>query len=122
MITPDKKNVICILCPVGCKIRIKKNKSLSIQGAKCNKGIEYSKHEILNPKRILTTSILVKNGILPLVSVKTSKPVPKDKIFKILRVIKKKSVNAPINIGDILIENILDTGSNIVSTKTIEKK
>jgi len=122
MIKNDKKNVICILCPVGCNIKIKKNKKLVIKGAKCIKGIEYSKHEILNPKRILTTSILVKNGILPLISVKTSKPVPKDKIFKILKIIKKKSVNAPIYIGDIIIENILDTGSNIVSTKTVEKK
>jgi len=118
----DKTNVTCVLCPIGCIIKINKDKSFIIEGARCEKGIEYATHEILNPKRILTTSILVKNGNLPLVSVKTSKPIPKNKIFKILEIIKKKYVEAPIEIGEIIIENIMDTGSDIVATKTIKKK
>ena len=63
-----------------------------IDGAKCKKGIKYSKNEVLNPKRILTTSILVRNGNIPLVSVKTSKSIPKDKIFEILKIIKKSNI------------------------------
>ena len=117
----DEINITCILCPIGCDIRINKKKLLIIDGAKCKKGIEYSKNEVLNPKRILTTSILVKNGILPLLSVKTSKPIPKEKIFTIMEIIKKTSVNAPIEIGDIIIKNILDTKSDIIATKTIKK-
>jgi len=117
----DETNITCILCPIGCEIRINTKELIILDGAKCKKGIEYSKNEVLNPKRILTTSILVKNGILPLVSVKTSKPIPKDKIFKILEIIKKTSVNAPIKIGEIIIKNILDTGSDIIATKTIKK-
>ena len=115
-------NVTCILCPIGCEIRVNIKDLSIIDGAKCKRGIEYSKNEIINPKRTITTSILVKNGDLPLVSVKTSKPIPKNKIFKILEIIKKKSVDAPIKIGEIIIENILDTGSDIVATKTIKKK
>jgi CxxC motif-containing protein len=64
---------------------------------------------------------LVKNGVLPLLSVKTSKPIPKEKIFKILKIIKNTSVNAPIEIGEIIIKNILNTGSDIIATKTIKK-
>jgi CxxC motif-containing protein len=117
----DETNITCILCPIGCEIRINKKELIIIDGAKCEKGIEYSKNEVLNPKRILTTSILVKNGILPLLSVKTSKPIPKEKIFKILEIIKRTSVNAPVEIGEIIIKNILDTGSDIIATKTIKK-
>ena len=117
----DETKITCILCPIGCEIRINKKLLMIIDGAKCNKGIEYSKNEVLNPKRILTTSILVKNGIFPLVSVKTNKPIPKDEIFNILKIIKNKSVNAPIYIGDIIIKNILDTGADIIATKTVEK-
>ena len=117
----NETNITCILCPIGCEIRINKKKLFIIEGAKCEKGIEYSKNEVLNPKRILTTSILVKNGILPLISVKTNKPIPKDKVFNIIEVIKKTSVNAPIEIGEIIIRNILDTGSDIIATKTVKK-
>ena len=117
----DETNITCILCPIGCEIRINRKELFIIDGAKCKKGIEYSKNEVLNPKRILTTSILVKNGILPLVSVKTSIPIPKEKIFIILGIIKRTSVNAPIEIGEIIIKNILDTGSDIIATKTIKK-
>ena len=117
----DETNITCILCPIGCEIRINKKNLLIIDGAKCKKGIEYSKNEVLNPKRILTTSILVRNGNIPLVSVKTSKPIPKDKIFEILKIIKKTTVNAPIDIGQIIIKNILDTKSDIIATKSINK-
>ena len=117
----NETNITCILCPIGCEIRINKKELFIIEGAKCEKGIEYSKNEVLNPKRILTTSILVKNGILPLISVKTNKPIPKDKVFNIIGVIKKTSVNAPIEIGEIIIRNILETGSDIIATKTVKK-
>jgi CxxC motif-containing protein len=117
----DETNITCILCPIGCEIRVDKKKLNIIDGAKCNKGIEYSTTEISNPKRILTTSILVINGHLPLVSVKTSKPIPKEKIFKIIEIIKLRSVKAPIKIGQVIIKNILDTGSDIIATKSIEK-
>ena len=117
----DEENITCILCPIGCEITIDKKKLSIIKGAKCKKGIKYSKNEITNPTRIITTSILVKNGNLPLVSVKTSKPIPKNKIEKIIEIIKAKSVYAPINIGDIIIKNILETGSDIIATRSIKK-
>jgi CxxC motif-containing protein len=93
--------VTCIVCPVGCKIRV------DIKGNKCKQGIDYATSEALNPKRVLTTSVLVEDGEWPLVSVKTE-PVPKGKIFSILEKIKKMRVKAPINCGDILgeIDNI----------------
>ena len=64
---------------------------------------------------------MVRNGNFPLVSVKTSKPIPKEKIFEILEIIKKTSINAPIDLGEIIIKNILNTGSDIIATKSIKK-
>lgn len=117
----NDEHITCILCPIGCNITINKNKKKIIEGAKCDKGMEYSRNEMLNPMRILTTSVIVKNGIIPLVSVKTNKPIPKNKIFEIIKIIKNTKVNAPIQIGDIIIKNILETGSDIIATKTVKK-
>ena len=119
-----KKKITCIVCPIGCKIIIEtKGKNFKVlEGNKCKKGIEYSKNEALNPKRNLTSSILVVGGEWPLVSVRSSKPIPKDKIFDILKEIKKISVEAPIMIGQKIIENVAGTNISIIATKTINKK
>jgi CxxC motif-containing protein len=70
---------------------------------------------------MLTTTVLVKNGKWPLVSVKSTKPVPKQKIFEVLKEIKKITLDAPVLSGQTILENVAGTKINIVSTKTITK-
>ncbi|RLF53368.1 MAG: molybdopterin oxidoreductase [Thermoplasmata archaeon] len=118
----DEKEITCIVCPIGCKILVRTDgkKFKLIKGNKCKRGEEYAKSEAVNPRRILTSSILVENGEWPLVSVKTSKPIPKDKIFDVLNVIKKTKVKAPVKIGQKIVQNVADTDADIVATKTIQ--
>jgi CxxC motif-containing protein len=117
------KEITCIVCPIGCKIQVKtEGKHFEIcDGQKCKRGIEYARSEALDPRRMLTSSILVKNGEWPLVSVKSLKPVPKNKIFDVLKEIKKSSIKAPVNIGQIVIKNVSGTKINIITTKSIKK-
>lgn len=119
----NKKVITCILCPIGCKILVdKKGDKVEVcSGNKCKKGVDYAIYEVLDPKRILTTSILVEDGEWPLVSVKSSRPVPKDKIFDVLEEIKKVKTEAPVKLGIILIKNVAKTGIDIISTKSIKK-
>jgi len=118
-----KKEITCIVCPIGCKILVKtdKNKFEAVDGFKCKRGVEYARSEALDPRRMLTTSVLVTNGEWPLVSVKSSKPVSKDKLFSVLKEIKKTDVKAPVKSGQILIKNVANTGINIVATKQVNK-
>ena len=117
-----EKKITCIICPIGCKINVKTDGSFCeiLSGNKCKRGVEYARYETLDPKRMLTTSVLVNNGDWPLVSVKSSKPVPKDKIFSILKEIQKTKIDAPITMGQIIINNVANTGINIVATKTVK--
>ena len=119
----DEKDITCIVCPIGCKILIKTNgKNFEIlKGSKCKRGTEYARNEALDPRRMLTTSVLVNNGEWPLVSVKSLKPVPKDKIFTVLKEIKQTKINAPVKSGQIIIKNIANTNIDIVATKSIRK-
>ena len=120
----NKKQFTCIVCPIGCKILVETDgKKLKIlEGNKCKKGIEYARMEALDPRRNLTSSIMVENGRWPLVSVKTTKPVPKDKIFDVLKEIKQKKINAPVELGQKLMKNVANTGIDVVATKNIEKR
>jgi len=118
-----EKEITCIVCPIGCKILVKTDgKSFEcLDGYKCKKGIEYARSEALNPRRMLTSSVLVKGGEWPLVSVKTSKSVPKHKLFDVLDLIRKTKVNAPVEIGQIIIKNAAETGIDIITTKSVNK-
>jgi CxxC motif-containing protein len=119
-----KKEMICIGCPMGCYLIVDYDgKTIcGVSGNRCKVGLEHAEKEISNPERTLTTTVKVKNGHLPLVSVRTNKPIPKNKIFDTMDLLAKIEVEAPIKIGDPIIQNIFDTGVNVVATKNIIKK
>ena len=118
-----KNEITCIVCPIGCKIKVNiiGNHCEILDGNRCKRGIEYVQSEALDPRRILTSSILVLSGDWPLTSVKTTKPVPKNMIPLVLTEIKKTIREAPINIGDILLKNVCDLDIDVVATKKVIK-
>lgn len=118
-----EKEITCIVCPIGCKILVRTDGTLFelVDGNKCESGVEYARSEALDPRRVLTTSILVEDGEWPLVSVKTPKPFPKDKIFQVLKEIRKTTVKAPVKIGQKIIKNVANTGIDLVATKSVKK-
>jgi CxxC motif-containing protein len=61
----------------------------------------------------------VSGGEYPLVSVKSEQPLPKGLLMQCIKAVNNVCVRAPIQIGDVLVENILNTGVSIVSTKNI---
>ena len=56
-----------------------------------------------------------------MVSVKTKTDIPKDKIFAIMDEIRRATVNAPVSIGDVIIENCAGTGVPVIATKDVAK-
>ena len=119
-----KKEMICIGCPMGCYLTVDYvGKTIhGVGGNRCKLGLDYAEKEILNPERTLTTTVRVKNGHLPLVSVRTSKPIPKNRIFDAMTLLAKVEIEAPIRIGERIIQNLFDTNASIVATKNILKK
>ena len=120
----EKVNMICIICPKGCELtaEIANGKVAAVHGNTCARGLTYAQNEIENPIRTLTSSVAVKHGVHPRVSVKTDREIPKGKMMECARALKGMEVEAPVRIGDVLIENVADTGSNIIATIHIEKK
>jgi len=117
-----EKEITCVVCPIGCKILVRTDgaKFEVLKGNKCKKGIEYARNEALDPQRTLTTSVLVEDGKWPLVSVKSSKPIPKEKVFSILEEIKRVKIKAPVESGQTILRNAADTGIDIIATKTVK--
>ena len=115
------KEYTCILCPNSCDITadIADGKLLAADGAACRRGLEYVSREITNPQRNIATSILLTGGLLPLASVRLSAPIPKDKVFAVMAVIKNTRLTAPVHIGQVAVANILGLGSDVIITRNI---
>ena len=120
-----KIKMICIVCPLSCDIKVETKKErkeiVNIKGCKCPKGKEYASREIIDPQRVFTAVVKVKGGHLPVVSVKTVKPIPKHRLFDAIRVISKIEVKAPIKVRDVIVTNLLDTGVPVIATSNIRK-
>ncbi|NLO82881.1 MAG: DUF1667 domain-containing protein [Clostridiales bacterium] len=116
--------LICILCPRGCHIEINQGEDgkWEVKGYACKRGRDYAIQEATCPLRVLTTSIWVEGGNHRLVSAKTDRSIPKDKIIESLKQTKGLTVKAPIDIGDVLIENIAGTGANLIATRRVDIK
>ncbi|MBP2629067.1 MAG: molybdopterin oxidoreductase [Firmicutes bacterium] len=110
----------CIACPVGCQLKVNKTDTSGyiVTGHTCQRGEVYAQREITRPARVLTTTVKLNNGLFKRLPVKTDRAIPKEKIFEAMRKIKQQEVDAPVNMGDIIIRNILNTGCNIIATKT----
>lgn len=118
--------LICIVCPLGCHLTIEKDESkengFRVFGNKCPRGEVYANKELTAPTRMLPTTVKIKGAILNRLPVKTEKPIPKTLVFDCMKVINTVEVTAPVKMGDIIIEDILGTGINIVATRSMKAK
>jgi CxxC motif-containing protein len=114
--------MICVGCPMGCAITVAETGGeLSVTGNQCKIGDAYGKNEVTNPTRNITTSVFVTGGDSPLVSVKTKSPVPKGMIMEIIKAVKQaQPIAAPVNIGDVIVRDVLGTGADIVATRSVK--
>jgi CxxC motif-containing protein len=118
-----KTEMICIGCPMGCYLTVEfDGKTIkNVEGNRCKIGLDYAQKEITNPERTVTSTVKVTNGHLPLVSVRTNKPISKSRIFDVMKILAKVEHEAPVKIGDEIVPNVFDTGVSVVATKNVSK-
>ena len=117
-----KKEIICTVCPRGCHIMVEGDgeQVLSAEGYSCKRGLEYAGTEYAHPVRILTTTVKLADVANDLLPVRSNQPVPKEKLFACMEVIRSVAVKLPVKRYDVIIPNICGTGVDIVATKTVE--
>lgn len=115
-----QKELTCICCPVGCPltVTIADNSSVIVTGNRCPRGAAYGEKEVTNPTRIVTSTVRVAGYPDAVVSVKTASDIPKGRIDDCMKALADVTVAAPIHVGDIILENVSDTGVNIVATRS----
>jgi CxxC motif-containing protein len=109
--------ITCVLCPKSCTIEIMPAaKGFDISGHKCDRGKEYAVKELINPERILTTTVKTGFKDFPRLPVKTDKPVPLGKIFLFMEMINSIQVKKRLKPGDIVEKQLLGSDINLLAT------
>lgn len=110
-----KRELTCIVCPIGCSLcaEIEDKKVIKVTGNTCPRGVKYAEKECTNPERTVTSTVKCTDG--GLVSVKTDRTIPKDKIFECMKIINNVVMDLPISVGDVIIKDVF--GSDVVATQ-----
>lgn len=116
----DIEKIICITCPKGCTLEVTKegNTIVDVKSG-CKRGHEYAHNEIDDPRRMVASTVMVEGGLHPLLPVFTSAAFPKPRIPELLGELRKIRVKAPIRMEDVVLENALGTGINILASRDV---
>lgn len=90
----------------------------SVSGNTCPRGAAYARQECTLPLRMITAVIPVAGSDVPL-SVRTTGPVPRDMIRSVMRELSNVRISIPVRIGQVIISDVLHTGSDIIATRNL---
>ncbi len=119
----EQRQFICVTCPVGCTIEatVEEGKLVGIQGQACKRGMAFVEEELTAPKRTLTTTVRVVGGVLPLVPVRSSKPLPKGMLLPAAALLRDVVLQAPVIEHQLVVQNILQTGVDIIASRDLPR-
>jgi len=118
-----KRNMTCIECPQGCRLEVEADGSrfISVTGYKCKRGKDYARRETESPSRTLTTSVLTRGLEVKMLPVRTSRPIPREKLFEAMAAVKRLVVTSPVKAGSVIAPDFLGLGADLVACRRLEK-
>ena len=111
------KELICIVCPKGCHLKVDEENNYAVTGNACPRGAEYGAAELQHPVRVLTSTVKL-NGAARRCPVKTNGSIPKGLLFEAMRVLDDVELTVPVTVGQVVVPDLLGTGVDVVATKS----
>lgn len=111
--------MICVVCPVGCRLKVSADGDIyTVEGNQCGRGKVYAINELTNPLRTVTSTVKINGSPMTRLPVKTKQAFPKGRMLELMSVLSKVELKPPVKCGEAVLENVLDTGIDVVATKT----
>lgn len=118
----------CTTCPSECLLTVEVERDAdgavaevhSVIGNSCPRGDTFARQELTCPMRVLTTTIAVSGGDETLLPVRTAEAIPLELHAQAMDLIRGLVVNAPIRMGDVVLENLLGTSINLIASMDID--
>ena len=118
----ETKVMNCIMCPIGCELTVtlEDGKFAGVTGNNCPRGAQYAKDEVTAPKRMLTYTVKIEGGMMPLLPVVSAAVLPKGKIMDCAAYLRGVKVQAPVKTGDVIVKDILGLGVDIIASRDMD--
>ena len=116
------KELICIVCPQGCHLKVDEENGFAVTGNACPRGAEYGKMELTHPTRVVTSTVRCQGGLYPRCPVKTDRAIPKERMFDVMAALEEVALPAPAAVGQVVIENVCGTGADVVATRNMPSR
>lgn len=117
------KELTCIVCPNGCSLQVEKTDSgWKVSGNQCKRGEAFAIAEMTHPVRTICSTAATVFPETPVIPVRVSGEIPKERIFDVMKEINKILVTERVNRGTVLISNVLGLGVDIIATSSILRK
>jgi len=119
MTTHKETDYLCIGCPLGCHLTVVEegDEIVKVRGIGCKKGDAFARQEHTDPRRMVTTSVMVEGGLWSRLPVKTSAEVPKGRVLELCQSLRHVTVSAPCRLGQVVMANVLGLGVDMVATR-----
>jgi CxxC motif-containing protein len=114
--------IACIICPLACHVSVAvddESRIIEVTNFQCKKGKEYAVAESRSSRRVLTTTVIVEKSRHALLPVRTNAAIPREKLFDCMDHLARVRVEPPLKSGEVIVGNILDTGSDIITTREL---
>lgn len=110
----------CIGCPRGCLLRAEEKEGvISVSGNACPRGRDFAVGELTRPMRTLCSTVKTAFSEAPVLPVRSSADIPKDRIFDVMKEINKVMLTERTGRGGIIIPDVLGLGVDIISTSDV---
>jgi len=119
----EKKMLHCICCPLGCEITasLEDGQVVAVCGNSCPRGEKYAREELTAPQRMLTMTVRILQGKLPLLPVVSARALPKERISDCARALRRITAKAPVRAGDVIVPDLLGLGVDIVASRDMDR-
>lgn len=112
--------LVCIVCPRGCTLRAERDgDAIRVTGNGCRRGEEFAKTELTAPMRTLCTTVRTVFPGAPVLPVKLSAEIPRDQIFPVMEAINAVTLEKPVAMGGVILENVLGLGADVVAASSL---
>ncbi len=114
---------LCIGCPLGCHLEVDAvgEEIVDVRGYSCKVGERFARQEFSDPRRALATTVAIQGGRWPRLPVRSREPIPKALLREASAYLHTLSVATPVAMGDVIAEDLLGTGIDVVATRSMQR-
>ena len=118
----------CTTCPSECLLTVEVERGAdgnvievrSVTGNSCPRGDTFAHQELTCPMRVLATTVAVSGGDEVLLPVRTAEAIPLELHAQAMDLMRGLVVEPPIRMGDVVLEDLLHTGIDLIASMDID--